>query len=62
MNRFSASSIDVLLYAFFHVPDWATELEAKHDLFLDIMRLAQREGVEFAFPTQTIHLAKEPSD
>ena len=33
-------------------------MRERHRLFLDIMRLANRLGVEFAFPTQTIHLAK----
>ena len=28
---------------------------------MDIVRLAQRLGVEFAFPTRTLHLASAPS-
>ncbi|MBU0640287.1 MAG: mechanosensitive ion channel family protein [Planctomycetes bacterium] len=56
VNKFAASSIDILLYCFHETPDWATELRERHRLFLDIIRLAKRLGVEFAFPTQTIHL------
>ncbi len=55
-NQFAGSSLDVLLYAFFEVPDWSTELRERHHLFVDILRLAKRLGVEFAFPTQTVHL------
>ncbi|MEM8963432.1 MAG: mechanosensitive ion channel domain-containing protein, partial [Acidobacteriota bacterium] len=56
LHRFSASSIDVLLYVFFKTPDWATELRERHRLALDIMRLAHELGVEFAFDTQTLYL------
>jgi MscS family membrane protein len=59
-NEFSASSLDILLYIFFDAPDWATELRERHYLFLDILRLAQRLGVEFAFPTQTVWLQQTP--
>ncbi len=59
VNRFGASSIDVLLYCFLETPDWSTELRERHRLFLDIIRLAGRLRVEFAFPTQTIHLHQE---
>ncbi|MBN2446436.1 MAG: mechanosensitive ion channel family protein [Phycisphaerae bacterium] len=59
VNAFAASSIDVMLYVFLETPDWGTELREKHRLFLDIIRLAKRVGVEFAFPTQTIHLSHE---
>ncbi len=57
-NKFGASSLDVLLYAFFEVPDWSTELRERHKLFIDILRLAERLGVEFAFPTQTIWMER----
>lgn len=53
-NKFAASSLDVLLYAFSQVPDWSTELRERHKLFNDILRLAKRIGVDFAFPTQTL--------
>ena len=56
MHGWSASSMDVLLYVFFEVPDWNTELRERERLFLDIVRLADRLGVAFAFPTQTVHL------
>ena len=55
-NEFSASSLDVMLYMFFEVPDWNTELRERERLFLDIVRLANQLGVQFAFPTQTVHV------
>ena len=55
-NEFGPSSLNVMLYMFFEVPDWNTELRERERLFLDIVRLADRLGVQFAFPTQTVHL------
>ena len=55
-NEFGASSLDVMLYMFFEVPDWNTELRERERLFLDIVRLADQLGVQFAFPTQTLHV------
>ncbi len=57
-NKFSAASLDVMLYVFFGTPDWGKELEARHALFLDILRLAEELKVEFAFPTQTLHVMR----
>ncbi len=61
VNEFAASAINILLYCFHETPDWSTELRERHRLFLDIVRLANRLGVEFAFPTQTVHLHHESS-
>lgn len=59
LNQFSAHSLDVLLYCFHETPDWNTELRERHRLFLDILRVADRLQVTFAFPTQTLHLHEE---
>ncbi len=56
LNNFSDSSLDILLYCFQECPDWSTELRERQRLFLDILRLAKRLGVEFAFPTQTLFM------
>jgi MscS family membrane protein len=54
LNRFGDHSLDVLVYMFHECPDWATELRERHRFMLDIIRLADRLGVEFAFPTRTV--------
>lgn len=55
-NSFGAHSLDVLVYVFFDVPDWSTELQQRHNFFLEVLKLAKEVGVEFAFPTQTLHM------
>jgi MscS family membrane protein len=57
-NQFGPSSLDILVFCGLTAGDWATELRERHRLFLDIMRLAQELGVEFAYPTQTIYVAQ----
>jgi len=58
-NEFGDFSLQILVYMFFEVPDWNTELRERDRLFRDIVRLADAIGVQFAFPTQTVHLYKE---
>ena len=59
-HGFGASTLDVLLYCFIRAGDWNAELRARHVLNLDILRLAESLQVEFAFPTQTLHVAETP--
>lgn len=58
VNGLGAHSVDVLVYMFFECPDWAIELRERHRFILDVMRLAETLGVEFAFPTQTLVLER----
>ncbi len=59
---FGASSLEVLVYCFIDAPDWTTELRTRHVLNLDIIRLAQDLHIDFAFPTQTLHVAETPGN
>ncbi len=59
LNNMGASALEILMNVHFIVPDIATELQEKHRLLMDIIRLAEDMGVDFAFPTQTIHLFNE---
>jgi len=56
MQGLGSSSLDILVYAFFDVPGWREELVGRHNLLMEWMRLADSLGVEFAFPTQTLHV------
>lgn len=59
LNEFNNSSLDILVNLYLDCNDWSVELRERHRLFVDIVRLAKRLGVQFAFPTQTIHLYQE---
>ncbi len=55
-NDFGPSSLDIMLYCFVQCPDWGSELQSRHRLLSDIVRLADKLGVQFAFPTRTLHM------
>jgi MscS family membrane protein len=55
-NDFSPTSIVVAVNVFFRAERLAEELRERHDLLLDILRLARGLGVRFAYPTQTLHV------
>lgn len=55
-NGYGASSLDVLVHLFFETQDWSKQLQLQHNFLLQIMRLAEEVGVEFAYPTQTLHI------
>ncbi len=59
-HGFGASGLDVLVYCFIDASTWNDELRTRHVLNLDILRLAAELDIEFAFPTQTIHVASTP--
>jgi MscS family membrane protein len=61
LNEFGESGIQILIYVFWQVPDWSTELRERHRFMLDLMRLAKSLGVSFAYPTQTLYLARSPA-
>ena len=50
VNNIGLYSIDILFYTFFVVPDWSTELDARQELIVSVLRVAEELGVEFAVP------------
>ena len=58
-NAYAPAALEILVYVFWEAPDWGTELRERHRFLLDILRLARALDVEFAYPTQTIHLKQE---
>lgn len=59
-KEFGPSSLDIMLYFFFKCPDWSTELLARQNVYLEILRLADSLGVDFAYPTQSLHIETAP--
>ena len=55
-HGYGANSLDILVYIFFSAPEWGTELRERQRMLMDILRLSREMGVEFAFPTRTIHM------
>lgn len=56
LDEMAENSLNVLIYIYIEAKDFNEELEVKHGLMLEILRLAKRLEVQFAFPTRTVHL------
>lgn len=60
VNSLGASSINILVYIFFDVNDWGSELQGKQDIILGVMREAKALDIHFAFPSKSIYLENFP--
>ncbi len=58
---FGESSLDVLLQFHMETTDYSTSAREVHRLFGDVLRLARRLNVEFAFPSRSLFMV-EPED
>ena len=59
-HQMSSSSLDVLVYVFILSDTWSGELAMRQALMLEWMRLAADLEIEFAYPTNTTHIASLP--
>ena len=57
---FSASSLDVMVYFFLDVPDWTAELDERAKCYFAFLRIAEEEGLSFAFPSQSLYVEQMP--
>jgi MscS family membrane protein len=58
--QFGPHSLDVLMNFSLQVPDRAAELNERQQILMDILCLAETTRVQFAFPTQTLHIESLP--
>ena len=56
LKSFGASSIDIELMFYLKVYAYGAQVDAQHAIVMDIIALAEDLGVEFAFPTRTVHV------
>jgi MscS family membrane protein len=61
-NDMADSSLKIMFYIFFEVPTWSEELRARHEVLIEVVKLAEKLGVNFAFPTQTLHIENMPGE
>ncbi len=56
-NEFNPDSLNIIVIYWYFPPNYWDFLEHAQTVNEEIMRRFEEEGIEFAFPTQTIHLA-----
>lgn len=59
MDEFSDSSINILVYCFSRTVDWSTWLEVKEDVMYKIADIIEKNNLDFAYKTLTLHQAEE---
>ena len=64
-NEFNPDSLNIMMWYWYHPPDILAAYAFHQKVNLAIMRAFEKEGIDFAFPTQTLHMAgdeKRPFD
>jgi MscS family membrane protein len=62
LDKFSNSSIDILIYCFAKTTNWEEWLAVKQDVLYKVWEILNKNNLEFAFPSQSIYLEKSKSD
>jgi len=60
-NEFNADSLNILVMYWYHPPDYGKYMDFSEKFNKDVFRRFNEEGIEFAFPTQTVYLAGDTS-
>ena len=61
LDKFNDSSIDILIYCFTFTNDWDKYLIIKEELAIKIKEEVEKNGLNFAFPSQSIYIEKSTS-
>jgi MscS family membrane protein len=59
-TTFNDSSLAIFIYTFTNTSNWAKFLDIKENINLQIMKVIEENGVEFAFPSQSLYIEKTP--
>ena len=62
IDKFSDSSIDIMLYCFTRTTDWGKWLEIKEELAYAIKDIVEGAGCGFAFPSQSLYVEAMPAE
>lgn len=60
-NEFNDASLNILVIYWYHPPDYFDYLAFTEKFNKEVFRRFNDEGIEFAFPTQTLYLAGDPA-
>ena len=59
-NEFNDASLNILVIYWYTPPDYWKAMEFGENFNMELLRRFNAEGIEFAFPTQTLYLAGDP--
>ncbi len=58
-NDFNDFSLNIVVYYWYSPPEWWDYLKFNHDFNMELLQRFNAEGIEFAFPTQTVYVKKD---
>ena len=59
VEKLSSSSIDIRLWAYVKTGNYAKFAQVKSEVILEIVKQFRKEGIDFAFPSQSIYIEKK---
>ena len=59
LDRFSASSVDIMVYTYTRTTEWVRYHEVKQAVMFKVAEIIERHGGEIAYPTTTVHLSDD---
>ncbi len=59
-NDFNSDSLNIIMIYWYHPPEYWKFMELTEKINYQIISRFNEEGIDFAFPTQTLHLASDP--
>lgn len=62
IDRFSDSSVDIMLYCFTRTTQWGEWLEIKERLAYAVKEIVEGAGASFAFPSQSLYVESLPGE
>jgi len=57
-SEFASSSLNIFCYYFTKTTNWGEFMKVRENTYLEIMKIVEKNGSNFAFPTQTLHIEK----
>lgn len=60
-SDFNDASLNIMMLYWYHPPDYWAYMDFSERVNLEIFRRFEKEGIEFAFPTQTLYVAGDPN-
>jgi small-conductance mechanosensitive channel len=61
-KSYGASSLDFEVVYYVRVPDYNVYMDIQQAINLSLYQRFEEQGVEFAYPTQTLYLRREDAD
>lgn len=55
-NSLGESALNIFIYAFTHTAQWNQYLEIREDVHLQIIKIVEKHGSAFAFPSQSLYV------